>query len=457
MSEICQHIWMTRLTTIACCALIAVAMHTLLATPSAHASVTSEQISTATYPLAIDIDSAGNVWIGYADGPMTPKGVTVIPSSSGTLFGQSVTAGVETRIFDINNVQGILRSPDGHLFVATDSGGLYVATATNTNVFNVPTTANTLTSIPSSTFFRGGLAMDTAGNLFGGRKAGNGVAVLPVASGALFGVAVTANTPGVLISSPEWTGDVAVDSSGNLFIGSWFGGSQGVHVLPRATGTLYGQAVTGNVLTRLVSASNVSGIDIDAADNIYFSQWSRNQLTVLTPETRTVLGQTFTANMPAVLVGGSGDQGLAVAADGSSLVSGGSSTVRIRSASEPSDDSSQSGSGGLSSSPQTFSLQMVSENDAVCSKSSEIGNAGTWITLPNANDCTPPATKQSAKLLGWATTPNFPVAIAQRQVDNGWGTYETFNSDGQLTGVFIPAGGATFLSATGNLYSIWSE
>jgi hypothetical protein len=42
-------------------------------------------------------------------------------------------------------------------------------------------------------------------------------------------------------------------------------------------------------------------------------------------------------------------------------------------------------------------------------------------------------------------------------VDNGWGAYETFNDAGQLSGVFIPAGGATLISAAGKLYAIWSE
>ena len=448
---------MRRLQTLTYCIFAATLAQIFLGLPNAHASVISEQISTATYPLAIDIDSSGNVWIGYADGPMTPKGVTVIPSSSGTLFGRAVTAGVETRIFDLDAVQGIFMSPDGHLFVATGSGGLYVATSTNTTVFNVSTTANVLTSIPSSSAFRGGLAMDAAGNLFGGRKDQNGVAVLPVATGTLFGVSVTANTPRVLVSSPEWTGDVAVDGSGNLFIGSWFGASQGVHVLPRTTGALYGQAVTENVLTRLVAASNVSGIDIDAANNIYFSQWARNRIVVLTPASRTVLGQAFTADVPEVLAGGSGDQGLAVAPDGSSLVSGGASTVRIRSASEPSDDSSQSGPGGASSSAQTFSLALIAKNGTACSKSSDIGRGGSWMTLPGTNDCTPPAAKPNAQLLGWATTPGFPIEIAERQVVNGWGAYETFDIDGQLTGVFIPAGGSTLVSAAGTLFAIWSE
>lgn len=32
-----------------------------------------------------------------------------------------------------------------------------------------------------------------------------------------------------------------------------------------------------------------------------------------------------------------------------------------------------------------------------------------------------------------------------------------FNDEGRLTAVFIPAGGATFLSGDGNLFAIWSE
>ena len=52
----------------------------LLVASAARADVTSSTISTANYPLGIDIDSSGNVWIGYADGPMVTKGVTVVPT-----------------------------------------------------------------------------------------------------------------------------------------------------------------------------------------------------------------------------------------------------------------------------------------------------------------------------------------------------------------------------------------
>lgn len=123
--------------------------------------------------------------------------------------------------------------------------------------------------------------------------------------------------------------------------------------------------------------------------------------------------------------------------------------------------SPSTGGGGSSSdstaAPQTFELSLTPTNGTTCRNSSQPGIAGTWVNLPAANDCTPPATKPNAKLLGWATSSDFPVAIAKRQVDNGWGAYETFNDAGQLTGVFIPAGGATFVSAAGKLYAIWNE
>ena len=124
--------------------------------------------------------------------------------------------------------------------------------------------------------------------------------------------------------------------------------------------------------------------------------------------------------------------------------------------------SSGGGGGGSSSSgptsqPQPVALSINTVDGSSCRQSSESGIAGTWMNLPGADDCTAPATKPGATLLGWATDANFPVEIAQRQIDNGWGAYEMFNDEGRLTAVFIPAGGATFLSGDGNLFAIWSE
>lgn len=105
----------------------------------------------------------------------------------------------------------------------------------------------------------------------------------------------------------------------------------------------------------------------------------------------------------------------------------------------------------------TFQIALNPTDGTTCSTSSESGTSGTWLTLPGATDCSPPATKPNAKLLGWSTTPNFPVAIAQRQIANGWGAYETFNAEGRIASVFIPAGGATVFSGSNSLHAIWSE
>ena len=118
-----------------------------------------------------------------------------------------------------------------------------------------------------------------------------------------------------------------------------------------------------------------------------------------------------------------------------------------------------SGGGGSSSSstpaPAVFEMTFAPADGTVCTTRSESATVGSWIGLPTANQCTPPAARPNAKLLGWATTPDFPLSIAQRQVDNGWGAYEIFNNEGRLTAVFIPAGRATQVSSPASLYPIW--
>jgi hypothetical protein len=85
---------------------------------------------------------------------------------------------------------------------------------------------------------------------------------------------------------------------------------------------------------------------------------------------------------------------------------------------------------------------------------------GVWMQVPSASDCSVlPDSRSltSAGLLGWATTPDFPVEIAQRQIDNGWGAYELFNAAGDMTAVFIPAGGWTQASSDATLFPIWAQ
>jgi len=108
------------------------------------------------------------------------------------------------------------------------------------------------------------------------------------------------------------------------------------------------------------------------------------------------------------------------------------------------------GSNGQS---QTESLTLDNDSGVACASSTVTGSRGQWVTMPGLDDCTV-AGQADARVLGWATRANFPVDIARRQVDNGWGAYEWINDEGKVFGVFIPAGGATFLSNSNRLYPI---
>jgi hypothetical protein len=102
-----------------------------------------------------------------------------------------------------------------------------------------------------------------------------------------------------------------------------------------------------------------------------------------------------------------------------------------------------------------FTLQLEIGNAGTCTVTNIDAIGGTWVSLPTAHRCT--ATTSGATLLGWATLPQFPVVLAQRQVSNGWGAFELFASDGQRIAIFIPAGGATHMSGSNTLFAIWNS
>lgn len=104
-----------------------------------------------------------------------------------------------------------------------------------------------------------------------------------------------------------------------------------------------------------------------------------------------------------------------------------------------------------------YTLDMAVPHDSRCAASEISAVRGEWVTLPSKESCYASGDNPQLVLLGWSTLSDFATEIAQRQVDNGWGAYETFDDNGRLTGVFIPAGGATLVTAPGRLYAIWSN
>lgn len=121
--------------------------------------------------------------------------------------------------------------------------------------------------------------------------------------------------------------------------------------------------------------------------------------------------------------------------------------LRLEPSSETSPDSSTS---------SRESLSLRDSEGVVCADTSVSGMRGTWVTLPSTDSCAVTAEPQK-RVLGWATTPDFPVEIAKRQVANGWGAYELYDDSGRMTAVFIPAGGAAYLSSSTNLFPVVGE
>ena len=74
-------------------------------------------------------------------------------------------------------------------------------------------------------------------------------------------------------------------------------------MLAATSGTLFGQPVTADTLTTLVSGlDNPIGVAVDGAGNLYYA--TQNAINVLPATTTTLYGQTVTADTPAALVSG---------------------------------------------------------------------------------------------------------------------------------------------------------
>lgn len=119
--------------------------------------------------------------------------------------------------------------------------------------------------------------------------------------------------------------------------------------------------------------------------------------------------------------------------------------------------SANSTSGTSSSGATIYEFTLNAGENARCATSQIFAERGRWVDLPAASTCTRDVDGIEAILLGWATIPDFPREYAERQVLMDYGAYETFDAEGNLTGVFIPAGKPTLSTGTLTLYAIWSD
>jgi trimeric autotransporter adhesin len=252
-------------------------------------------------PLGVAVDSAGNVVIG----DVANHRVRVVAGSTGTFYGQAMTAG------DIYTAVGN-GSP-------SFSGG------------GGPATRAQLSAT--------GVALDGAGNLLIADAANYRVRAVAAASGTFYGRAMTKGdiytvagdgTQGFSGDGGPATGAeldspfaVTVDAVGNLVLSDF----DRVRVVAARTGTFYGQAMTaGNIYT--VAGNGTRGfsgdggpaisaelggpgtVAIDAAGNLVITDTQHNRIRVAADSTGTFYGKPMTAG-DIYTVAGDGTQGFA--------------------------------------------------------------------------------------------------------------------------------------------------
>lgn len=300
----------------------------LLAPIPALAAVTQTTISTSRYPIGIDSDSSGNIYIASENNTVSGNvGLLVIPVSSGTLFGTAVTSNQENVLDSSVIVKGVAVDQNDNVFYSTSTGAVYALTSSTTTLFGINVPANTRTLITTSGNLAGALEFDSSGNLWGVYASNNRIGVLPISTGTLFGQSVTENTATAFtMAAGSWIWDIAFDASGNLlYTDGW--GNQGVWIYPKTSGSYFGQSVTASTATRLTvfdsAFGQAAGIDADSAGNIFVAKYT-NSIYVYSPAGGTFLGETVSAGSLAQLASTSGstDQGVAVVT-GNILLSGG--------------------------------------------------------------------------------------------------------------------------------------
>lgn len=89
--------------------------------------------------------------------------------------------------------------------------------------------------------------------------------------------------------------------------------------------------------------------------------------------------------------------------------------------------------------------------DGSCGTSrSASGTNSSWVQLPGADQCA----RTGKVLLGWSTSPDFPVDVAKAHVDRSMGAIDDYFNGMRM--IFIPAGGYALVSGDNTLYPIWS-
>ena len=262
-------------------------------------------------PAGLLLDASGNLVV-------TDTGnnrVRVVATTSGTFYGQSMTAG------DIYTIAGT--GAVGH---SGDGGPASIATLDKPQGVAIDPSGNLLIADTHSNRVR--VLAETTGTFYG--QSMNAGFIYTVAGG---GTAGTGNGIPATSATLGFANGVTVDGSGNLVIAT---AKQRVRVVAATTGTFYGQAMTaGDIYTVAGSGGagfvgdggkatkahvvNPQSVTVDAQGNLVITDTGNNRVRVVAATTGTFYGQAMTAGDIYTVAGGGtgglGDGGPATSAE----------------------------------------------------------------------------------------------------------------------------------------------
>ena len=258
------------------------------------------------------VDGAGNLVIADS----ANHRVRVVAASTGTFYGQPMTAG---DIYTIAGDGGTGASGDGGPATSASVVPQGVAIDSAGNVLIADTFNSRIRVVAASTGTYYGQPM-TAGDIY------------TIAGGGASGLGDGGPATAALLNLPA---RVAVDGAGNLLIADTY--DNRIRVVAASTGTFYGQPMTaGDIYTIAGTGTGgfsgdgspataaelytPSGVAVDAAGNLLIADTYNNRIRVVAASTGTFYGQPMTAGDIYTIAGTgtggfSGDGGPATAAE----------------------------------------------------------------------------------------------------------------------------------------------
>ena len=296
--------------------------------PLAILSTTPASASTPTPQLIVPADPTSTV-AGVAIDPVTgaiftvnplAETVAVLPKVSGTLFGQQVTANVQTVLeaaTGLDQPASLVFDGSGNLYISNAgyADSITVLARTTGTIFGQSVTANVATTLNAASGLTSIVSMqfDHQGDLFVVDGSTETVQVIPSADKTLFGQSVTANTVVSLtatstIASPTI---LAFDPSGNLFVPDTDGK---LWMVAQQSGTLFGQAVSANIPAQFAGFTffpsqgfgGATALSFDSLGNLYLpadttADSYTGEIYVIAKQAGSFFGQQIPANTPTVL------------------------------------------------------------------------------------------------------------------------------------------------------------